>query len=111
MGKFNFRKANIKKNSFIYIMKCAGFYKIGYSRQPEKRLLSIQASNPLKVELIYFKKIRNVNKLEIQIHDEFLNKQIHGEWYALSGEDLEIIKETIKSVEKKNKVGNYRILF
>ena len=96
----NYRKKILRRRSSVYIMECGGFYKIGYTYNPDRRLQEIQISNPFKVELIYSEEMNFARKIEAQIHDEFLNKQKRGEWFELTKEDLEMVKKSIKEFKK-----------
>ncbi len=88
----NQSKLKQSKIGFIYIFKCNKFYKIGKSKNPTKRLRSIQASIPYKLEIILKTKVNDCDKTEKIIHKLFKNKIITGEWFKLTQSDITKIK-------------------
>lgn len=68
------------KAGFVY---CIGreFHtvKIGYSADPQSRLVRLQAGNPLRVEIIG--KIPGDYKTERSLHEQFAHLKMAGEWF------------------------------
>jgi hypothetical protein len=71
---------------FVYVMECAGFYKIGWSKQPGGRHSSIQVGNPLPVTLIGV--VEGTPADEDTWHEVFKGKRARGEWFSLTDEDV-----------------------
>jgi hypothetical protein len=81
-------------NSFTYVYvlidKNTRYYKIGRSKNPLKREKTLQSEKPT-IEMIYSHDARI--KDEKVLHDYFKSKRVRGEWFDLSGSDLQYIKE------------------
>ena len=72
--------------SFVYVMECGGYYKIGLSATPRVRCSSIQVGNPFPVTLIGV--AEGSDYVEAEWHAVFRAKRVRGEWYALTDEDV-----------------------
>ena len=88
-------------SSYIYVIgDTSKPYKIGFTKNPDKRLKSLQTGNPRKLSMLYKEKINEneIKYIEKQIHKELKRKQISGEWFDISLEDaiLEIKYARIK---------------
>jgi hypothetical protein len=81
-------------NSFTYVYvlidKNTRYYKIGRSKNPLRREKTLQSEKPT-IEMIYSYDARI--KDEKVLHDYFKSKRVRGEWFDLSGSDLQYIKE------------------
>ena len=84
----------IRKTRYVYILRAKNLYKIGLSGNPEGRRTTIQTARGEKVELLFFYKPSQRNPLmeEAFLHDHFDGKRYHGEWFKLTNEDIEYIK-------------------
>ena len=76
---------------YVYVFACNGYYKIGKSKNPEKRLLSFKTGTPFPIDIVQIYKSRNMNILEKLLHNLFSDKQIEGEWFNLNDDDIKII--------------------
>ncbi len=83
---FDSASVNESTGGFIYVMECAGFYKIGWSVNPRTRLMSIQVGSPLPVTLVGVIEGSVMN--EAEWHEAFSDKRVRGEWFALTAEDV-----------------------
>jgi hypothetical protein len=88
--------------SSVYVIKCASFYKIGFSKNPNNRRATIQTHCPLDVELIATFKTHKHIEVESQLHERFLNKRTRGEWFELTPEDLLMLKVELGFTFKKD---------
>jgi len=81
----------------IYVMidKNTGFYKIGRSKNPLVREKTLQSEKPT-IEMLhtYDGKI----KYEKDLHTMFADKRVRGEWFDLSGTDIEKIKNFFTNI-------------
>jgi len=79
------------KEAFVYLMKDhrTGYHKIGFSKTPKYRESTLQSEMPVIEMLFNFPGTRKVEK---EIHEIFSNKRIRGEWFNLSGSDIDFIK-------------------
>lgn len=94
-------KVKEKPIGYIYIMECAGKYKIGVSKDIEKRRKQLN-NKPFPVNIIYKSQlIKNVYEIEKQIHSIYQQKRIGGEWFDLTNSDIKSIQSYIKSYTKE----------
>jgi predicted GIY-YIG superfamily endonuclease len=71
---------------FIYIIGSTnGPYKIGFSKNPETRLRSLQTGNSDKLKVLYTENIdkSSVRFVENRIHSNLKHRQIKGEWFNI----------------------------
>lgn len=79
--------------SYIYIVKCGEFYKIGYTFNLQSRVDSFKTSNPYKIEVEFSFKVSDAKGLEKRLHRIYENKRYHREWFTLDKQDIEEIKK------------------
>lgn len=81
--------------SFIYIISSNTAIKIGFSKNPERRLVQLQTGHQDKLTLAHKEPVlENQEKyLEKIIHKNINHLRIKGEWFILNVEDA--IKEII----------------
>lgn len=79
-------------------------YKIGFTKDPDKRLKTLQTGNPKKLQIHYKEMIseNEVKYIERQIHNELKRKQVSGEWFNISLDDA--ISEVKYAVMRYTKV-------
>ena len=73
---------------YVYIIKCQDCYKIGKATNAGSRLKELQVGNPYKLELIKVFKVDDGLRFEGVLHNLFYAKNIRGEWFKLTQEDL-----------------------
>jgi Meiotically up-regulated gene 113 len=81
---------------WVYVVKFREFYKIGYTTEIGKRLYDLDRSLPCNLEKVYIYQTNSSKILESQLHKDFRNKRIKGEWFILSDSDIEKIKNDKK---------------
>lgn len=70
----------------VYVMKSGNAYKIGVSKNPEKRLQTLATGN-CDIELIYTsRKLSNAYFIESFLHDKFSDSRINSEWFFAKDE-------------------------
>ena len=83
-------------SQYIYIIRDIinkNFYKIGISKEPQKRIFNLQTGNPNKLKLIFELIVnKNINSRDVEkvIHT-YLKEQnmlISGEWFKIESEDF-----------------------
>lgn len=70
-----------------------GSFKIGKTKHIEKRMNLFTVKLPFKNQLIFLIKSGNYHKTEIAFHKHFTHKRLEGEWFSLTKEDINWIKE------------------
>jgi hypothetical protein len=82
---------NESNDDLYFIESEDGFVKIGRSNNPKKRLSAIQSGN--HKELSILKTFKNKGCYEPDIHKKFKDLCIRGEWFKMSDEIKDFIKE------------------
>lgn len=70
-----------------------GFYKVGISNDPERRLKSLQTASPYELELVATVDTENSNGLESLLHDRFAKYHYRDEWFELPDKQVSEFKE------------------
>lgn len=86
----------------IYVMKCHEYHKIGIAANPRRRLNAIKTSNPYEVELIRAVKVPDAIGLERQLHRQFAECRVRGEWFELTDTQITEVIERISEVADGN---------
>ena len=95
---------------YLYLFRQEGYFKIGISKTPGRRLAVLQTSTPFEVEIVLVVPIiSGAVILEKYLQDYFKEKHERGEWYRLSIEDCEFIQSY--SVEFQAKESSQFTLF
>jgi Meiotically Up-regulated Gene 113 (MUG113) protein len=68
--------------------KC-GPYKIGHSKDVEKRLVQLRTGSPVSLEIKAV--LPGGEDVEKILHWIFKGRRSHGEWFNLNGEDIRLI--------------------
>lgn len=78
------------KKGFVYLMNNpdSGLFKIGFSKKPHARLVSLRSFAP-KIRLLGY--LPGTMQTEGSMHHKFRAKHVRNEWFALSQEDVAII--------------------
>ena len=79
----------MKKFTYLMLNTRNGFYKIGESNLPKFREKTLQSEEP---EVEIYASFTSEKCNEKILHERFSNKRIRGEWFSLSNEDLNYIK-------------------
>lgn len=83
-----------ERMGLIYLIQCADdpIYKIGWTRSSIKeRLRHLQAGNHQELRLIHTVKAIG-DYSEKYLHRLFGHKEIRGEWFELTAEDVDIVQ-------------------
>jgi hypothetical protein len=78
---------------YIYLLKNDKYFKIGKSKKPNERFEALQIASPHKIEKIKLFKINDYSFHEKQLHRICQERKHLGEWFALTGDDIEAISE------------------
>lgn len=92
---------------FVYFIQAeqGGPVKIGWSQEPEKRLLGIQTGHPYK--LVIRRVIKAHRLLEGQLHARFVDQRLNGEWF----EPVDALLEIIKTGETHIRPGSVDVVY
>lgn len=81
----NIDVSEIEKDRFVYIARESesGRYKIGISKDPEKRIKQLNVGNPEKLELVHaYLATESGHKSEAIAHALFEKERLNGEWFG-----------------------------
>lgn len=93
------RKSNIGTLKPIYLLQSESLYKIGIAKDVDSRWKSIN-NLPYEVNIIsYSDLINNPNKIEAELHNKYKNKRVNGEWFSLSPEEVEEVRNYLQSLK------------
>lgn len=93
-----------KNPGYVYLLKTnidCDYYKIGLTKNPNKRYKQISPKMPFELEKVHLIKTNCRYKLEELLHEKYKNKRIKGEWFKLNNKDVEFIKK-LKNVKEKD---------
>ncbi|MBX0315225.1 GIY-YIG nuclease family protein [Planococcus glaciei] len=90
-----------KAPGYVYFVQehMNGTFKIGKTKNVEKRMNIFGVKLPFENKLIYLIKTGNHHQTEAAFHKHFADKRLEGEWFALNKEDLAWIKEGTYTAE------------
>lgn len=99
---------------FVYILQSQedGYYKIGVSKNPQKRLSTLQTGNPSELKLINIYESKNAKRIEKKLHSLFSSFKKEGEWFDFGLmeelsfiEKCKLIDDNIEFIKKHNYFG------
>ena len=86
--------SNLHRPGYIYfILADNGLVKIGRTENITKRVMAIRCGSPVRVRLLHCFEVDDDVSVERSLHRKFRKKRKHGEWFALSDEDIIKIKK------------------
>lgn len=96
---------------YVILNSSKTFCKIGYSNNPNKRLVELQTGNP--EELILIRTYEGIKALEKHIHFRYKHLNVKNEWFKYSVELLEDLDKNFKNIEieyeHKYLIGEYEV--
>jgi len=84
------------RNCLVYFLAGGEFIKIGYSKDPTRRVGELSNSSPVELELLAT--IPGGHNKERALHERFDKHRRHGEWFARDQEILSYIREISSNV-------------
>jgi hypothetical protein len=93
-------KPKTATKGFVYLMRNNrnGYHKIGASKKPAVRERTLQSEDP-DISLLVAKEFPDMFKRERELHREFKEKRLRGEWFDLADEEIETVLEALGSRE------------
>lgn len=86
---------------YVYFIKSIHGYKIGKTKNIKNRLKIFEVKLPFDFELKYYVRTIDYNELERTLHEYFVEKQINGEWFSLTTEDIDKLRIYLKTIGYK----------
>lgn len=90
-----------KAPGYVYFVQeyMNGSFKIGKTKNIEKRMNVFGVKLPFENKLIYLIKTGNHHQTEVSFHKHFSDKRLDGEWFALNKDDVAWVKAGIYTPE------------
>jgi hypothetical protein len=82
-------------------------YKIGVSKDVDRRVKELSNSLNLNIEISFSYPVIQSYKLESLLHIRFKEKNAFGEWFYLSDSDIKIIKSYV--IKNSSTIGDLKI--
>lgn len=79
---------------YVYVLQMDGheYYKIGRTSNLSQRVCQIRPQMPTRLRVIFAHRVADCYFWESQLHFDYRDKRLNGEWFALNCLDLEAIK-------------------
>lgn len=89
------RKSKFDEKGYVYIIQedLTNTYKIGKAKNLGERLNLFSVQLPFNIKLIHVIWDKNYGMIEQLLHIHFQNKRLNGEWFSLSKEDINWIRD------------------
>lgn len=97
---------SIGNGRYVYVIRDAnvtGFYKIGKTTNPNRRLNRFGVKLPFDVQIIFVIKTPDHHSLEYGLHTKFADRRVSGEWFDLGFDDLDYIAGLMDSNGHSNR--------
>jgi len=81
-----------RSKGYVYLawLETTPYYKIGFSINPETRF-SNTITLPVDIVILHSIQTNNMHRLEKDLHQQFCNLHVRGEWFALSSQGVDYI--------------------
>ena len=90
-------KVENRKPGHIYILESPHGYKIGLTRKADKRPKQIGLLLPFETQCIHQVAVVDCAAAEKAIHSRYASKRINGEWFNLTIQDIEHVKNYLEN--------------
>ena len=107
MNKDNISNYRNRRGYIYLIQESHGLYKIGYARDINQRIGSMQSGNPFPLVLIAHVEVRNMVDAERFIHSELKAYHVVREWYSMP--DLDPWRRVLNSYNMRQWTVTYKI--
>ena len=74
--------------SFIYLIGCHDFTKVGIADNPERRLMELQVGCPYQLKILATLATPNAVRDEAMLHAMWKRYEVLGEWFLLPAGEL-----------------------
>ena len=87
-----------KESTNVYVVSGGGLYKIGISGDVSNRLATMRGTSPVVLDLVHTVQIVNARLVEKSLHEKYKDFNTHGEWFKLSPEQLQEVKDYLDNL-------------
>lgn len=102
-------KTTVKDYSgFVYLIKSKphDLYKIGMSKEPYKRMLSLQTGTPFELKIVHRIFAFDCVQLESALHDHYSAYWVRGEWFELPPKEVSNFLNVANSLASEETSGD-----
>lgn len=90
---FHQERQDSPKRGFVYLLQSStGYYKIGRTKDPTDRIKTFNVKLPFEVDFTCLLKTPDMYALEQELHQQYADKRVNGEWFDLDPTDVERIR-------------------
>jgi len=84
-----------RRCGFVYCIRndAAGAVKIGFSKNPMRRIKQLQTASPSRLRLVGM--LESAQAFETALHEEYAHRRISGEWFDDSDTQISTIMALI----------------
>ena len=97
---------------YVYVLlDAAGKYKIGHTKNIERRRRQLQTGNSGELKILYARCFSNCSNAEATIHAIFAAQRKRGEWFSLAGSDKRLLDKlfTLKDLSDSDRSSLKRL--
>ncbi len=98
-----FDDINVKSGVYIIKVQNSKKYKIGFTQNIKKRMKQFSTGNPCNLKLLYFVETLDYKSLEKDLHKEFKDCRVKGEWFNFEENDLREVEVFLKNIANQSK--------
>jgi hypothetical protein len=86
-------KVKRTNSTILYLIRDVHFgrTKIGIASNPARRLADLQIGSPVELYIYAYFEVEKAQTHESHLHKRYNHKNLHGEWFDLSDQDLQTI--------------------
>lgn len=88
-------------NGFVYVFECDDAYKIGFSRNVNRRFKEIATMQSKPMRILLEKYFDNAYRVEQYYHNKLQEFNIQGEWYKFTKNQITEILQELNSLDKE----------
>lgn len=78
------------KPGYVYLIEGAdGYYKIGRTKHPDKRIDELTRQAPFPLKLLHIIEAECMIAIEAALHERFRNQCSNREWFRLTPQDID----------------------
>ena len=92
---------------FVYLIEAGEYYKIGISKNPDKRVRQIGANSPFDVKLLFKYQTQYAEYVERCSQLYFINKHVKREWFKLNKSDVYKFQKLVPQFNLEYLENNY----